>query len=84
MQPFNFTVFLILSWLYRKGLAPGRVFASYLFLYGVGRFLLEFTRGDEVRGLFFGGLVSTSQLITAALIFIGVAMQWWIGRRQVR
>ena len=81
---FNFTVFLILSWLYRKELAPGRVFASYLILYGVGRYLLEFTRGDEIRGLYFGGLVSTSQLITAVLIAIGVAVHWWISRRQVR
>jgi len=81
---FNFSVFLVLSWLYRKNLAPGRVFASYLILYGIGRFLLEFTRGDEVRGLYFGGLISTSQLISAALIATGVAMHWWISRRGAR
>jgi len=78
---FNFTVFLALSWLYGKKLASGRVFATYLILYGVGRFLLEFTRGDEVRGLYLGGLVSTSQLISTGLIVIGAAMHWWIGRR---
>lgn len=81
---FNFSVFLVLSWLYRKNLAPGRVFASYLVLYGFGRFLLEFTRGDEVRGLYFGGLISTSQLISAALIATGIAMHWWISRRPAR
>ena len=81
---FNLAVFIILSRLYRKKLAPGRVFASYLMLYGVGRYLLEFTRGDEIRGLFLGGLVSTSQLITIMLIGIGVAMHWWISRRQRR
>jgi len=81
---FNFTVFLILGRLYQKKLAPGRVFATYLILYGIGRFLLELTRGDEIRGLFFGGLVSTSQLISAALIAIGAATHWWIGRRQRR
>jgi len=81
---FNFSVFLVLSRLYRRELAPGRVFASYLILYGLGRFLLEFTRGDEVRGLYFGGLISTSQLITAALVTTGIAIHWWISRRGAR
>jgi len=81
---FNFSVFLVLSWLYRKNLAPGRVFASYLILYGIGRTLLEFTRGDDVRGLYFGGLISTSQLISAALIATGIAVHWWISRRLAR
>jgi phosphatidylglycerol:prolipoprotein diacylglycerol transferase len=78
----NFTVYAVLAWLAARRLAPGRVFASYLVLYGSGRFLLEFTRGDEARGLYFDGLVSTSQLISAALIVIGAAMHWWIGRRE--
>ncbi|MEE4272358.1 MAG: prolipoprotein diacylglyceryl transferase [Thermoanaerobaculales bacterium] len=78
---FNFSVFLVLSWLYAKRLPAGRVFASYLVLYGVGRFFLELTRGDEARGVYFNGLLSTSQLIAAALVTIGVAMHWWIGRR---
>jgi phosphatidylglycerol:prolipoprotein diacylglycerol transferase len=78
---FNLSVFLVLSRLYSMKLAPGRVFASYLILYGIGRFVLEFTRGDEVRGVYFGGFVSTSQLITGALILIGVGLHWWIGRR---
>jgi len=81
---FNFSVFLVLSWLYRRKLAAGRVFASYLVLYGLGRFFLEFTRGDEVRGLYFDGLVSTSQLISAALIATGIALHVWIGRRGAR
>jgi phosphatidylglycerol:prolipoprotein diacylglycerol transferase len=78
---FNFSVFLALSWLYKKKLAPGRVFAAYLMLYGAGRFLLELTRGDEVRGLYFGGLISTSQMISAGLVIIGVALDWWARRR---
>lgn len=81
---FNFSVFLILSRLFRSKLAPGRVFASYLILYGFGRFLLEFTRGDDIRGLYFGGLVSTSQLISAALIATGTGLHLWISRRGAR
>ncbi|HSL18708.1 MAG TPA: prolipoprotein diacylglyceryl transferase [Methylomirabilota bacterium] len=78
---FNFSLFLVLSLLHRSRPAPGRVFATYLVLYGAGRFLLELTRGDAARGLYFDGLLSTSQLITAALVVVGIAMHWWIGRR---
>lgn len=79
---FNLSVFLVLSRLYKMKLAPGRVFASYLILYGLGRFALEFTRGDEARGVYFDGLISTSQLISVALVLIGVGVHWWIGRRE--
>jgi len=79
---FNLSVFLLLSRLYKMRLAPGRVFASYLILYGFGRFVLEFTRGDEARGVYFDGLISTSQLISIALVTIGLGMHWWIGRRE--
>ena len=33
---FNFALYGFLEWLYGRRLAPGRVFASYLMLYGVG------------------------------------------------
>ena len=78
---FNLSVFLFLTWAFKQGFRPGRVFATYLVLYGVGRFLLEFTRGDEMRGLYFDGLVSTSQLISIGLVGIGIGIHWWIGRR---
>jgi phosphatidylglycerol:prolipoprotein diacylglycerol transferase len=81
---FNFSVFLLLSWLYARRPAPGRVFASYLVVYGIGRFLLEFSRGDEVRGLYLNSTVSTSQLITGALVVIGASMHVWISRRGKR
>ena len=43
-----------------------RSFKTYLFAYAGLRFILEFFRGDEVRGLWFG--FSTSQLIALAII----------------
>ena len=42
----------------------------YIIAYGVERFLLEFLRGDEIRGIF--GWFSTSQWISIGLIVIGV------------
>ena len=43
----------------------GQVFATFLALYALGRFLLEFVRDDD-RGGFLG--LSTSQLIGIALV----------------
>lgn len=65
---FNLALWGVLEWLYRRRPPAGRVFATYLAVYGIGRFLLEFTRGDASRGFVFGGLLSTSQLIALAMV----------------
>ena len=52
----------------------------YLIIYGVERFLLEFLRGDEIRGFF--GLLSTSQWISIALIAAGAAGLLLTNRRR--
>jgi phosphatidylglycerol---prolipoprotein diacylglyceryl transferase len=46
----------------------GQLFLSYLILYAVGRFVIEFFRGDRGRGFIFENFLSHSQLI-AAMIF---------------
>ena len=71
---FNFGLYLLLATLYKRRPAPGLVFATYLVLYGIGRILLELTRGDAARGFVFNGALSTSQLISAGLIIIGVGL----------
>jgi len=47
---------------------PGARAASYLALYALLRLILEPLRGDSVRGVYFGGSVSTAQLIAAATL----------------
>lgn len=79
---FNFSLYGFLAWLYKRGVATGRVFASYLMIYGTGRFLLELTRGDAARGFVFAGLMSTSQFIGLLLVATGAAIWIWAGRRQ--
>jgi phosphatidylglycerol:prolipoprotein diacylglycerol transferase len=44
----------------------------YLFVYAVGRFFLEFLRGDELRGIWGG--VSTSQIISVLIVVICILM----------
>jgi phosphatidylglycerol:prolipoprotein diacylglycerol transferase len=56
----------------------GRTFWLYMLLYGISRFVVEFYRGDE-RGAFMG--VSTSQLISMAIVPLAIGMLYWLGRR---
>ncbi len=65
----------------RRGRAPGEVVAAYLVLYGAGRFVLEFARGDAIRGVWFGGTLSTSQLVSAAVVPLAAAGFVFLRRR---
>ena len=56
------------------------VMLAYTLLYAIARFILEFFRGDADRGFMFGGLLSTSQFITAILGSAALAL-WLIGRQ---
>lgn len=57
--------------LFKAPKTQGKLLALYLLIYPVGRFILEFWRGDEYRGFIFG--LSTSQFISI-LIFVGSAL----------
>ena len=64
----EFLLFAALVWLARRGVGGRRLLGVYLTAYAVGRFVLEFWRGDEYRGVYAG--LSLSQwisLVTAAL-----------------
>ncbi len=66
---------LLLTWMWRRGLKPaGTVLWTYVLLYSIGRATLEIWRGDLQRGLYFGGAVSTSQLLAAAGMLLAATM----------
>ena len=58
---------------------PGRTFWTYMLLYGISRFVIEFYRGDS-RGMVFDAL-STSQFVSAVLVPLSIAMLVFLGRR---
>ena len=69
--------FLILAFLMynlKKGKHPEDTGAWYLILYSVGRFLIEFLRGDLIRGGI--GPFSTSQFISLFVVVLGAYMIW--------
>lgn len=70
---FNLVVYGLLVWLFRKRLRPGVVMAAYLMLYAIGRFSLEFWRGDRGERLEVFQL-SIGQFISIPLLMLGLAM----------
>ncbi|HVH57010.1 MAG TPA: prolipoprotein diacylglyceryl transferase [Vicinamibacterales bacterium] len=72
-------ILAILLLLERRGRAfPGRTFWSYMLLYGVTRFVIEFYRGDP-RGMV--GALSTSQFVSVLLVPLSIAMLVVLSRR---
>lgn len=60
---------------------PGRTFWSYMLLYGVSRFVIEFYRGDA-RGTVdvLGSALSTSQFVSILLVPLSLVMLFYLGR----
>lgn len=77
----SLAIFALLAWFYRRKRFHGAVAGLYLVLYGFTRFFIEFARGDEIRGHVFGGVLSTSQLISLAVIAAGAALYLLLARR---
>lgn len=66
---FDFLLALFLLWYDKKERKEGRVFACYVIIYSVGRFIIEFFR-DDPRGNV--GVLSTSQFIAIITVVIGI------------
>lgn len=65
----NFLHFLVLIILAKRVRADGQIAGFYLIFYSAGRFILEFYRGDLIRGSV--GSLSTSQFISIFLFLAG-------------
>jgi phosphatidylglycerol:prolipoprotein diacylglycerol transferase len=76
----EFINFIILLVAYRYRKFDGQVFWLYPALYSVLRFAVEFFRGDTARGLYFGGSISTSQIIAVGMFITSVVMLWKLRR----
>jgi len=70
-------IFLLLTWMFKRKKFDGQIFGSYLFLYGIARFFLEFLRDDPGRGSVFGDVISGTQLIAIGLVLTG-GLIWYL------
>ena len=79
-----FIVMLVLLYLRGRKKFYGQLFLVYLILYAVGRFALEYLRGDQERGLLLDRLISHSQVV-AVVIFSVVVLTYvrWSSKNQV-
>lgn len=68
----EFLIFSILLLVGARKHRTGQVFGTYVFLYGVARFTIEFFRGDPGRTLLFGGAVSIMQIVSIGLMALGI------------
>ena len=60
-------IYLVLNRRFRNRERQGQIFFEGILVYSVVRFIIEFWRGDEMRGSALFGWVSTSQLISLLL-----------------
>ena len=73
--------FGLLVWLFRRKKFDGQIFGTYLFVYGVARYFLEFLRGDSDRGSVFNGLMTTTQLLAIFMVIAGGLLWMRMPRR---
>jgi phosphatidylglycerol---prolipoprotein diacylglyceryl transferase len=62
-------VMIFLLFLRERRKFYGQMFLLYLVLYGIGRVIIEFFRGDEERGYIFG-FISHSQFIALTIVIV--------------
>ncbi|HIR26416.1 MAG TPA: prolipoprotein diacylglyceryl transferase [Candidatus Blautia excrementipullorum] len=74
----DFLHFGILLAIARRKKADGQVGACYLIFYSIGRFVLEFFRGDLIRGSV--GALSTSQFISIFTFAAGMVLLFRSGK----
>lgn len=77
---FDFAHFFVLCALYKKNKTPGKIGAFYLIFYSIGRFIIEFFRGDLARGSV--GTLSTSQFISIFVALAGIILVMRISKKE--
>lgn len=78
----NVGVCLFLIWYERRKRRPMDLLFAYLGLYAVERFVLEYFRGDSIRGIYFG--LSTSQWISVGLLAVSAVHFLFLRRRMAK
>ncbi len=71
---FCLMLFFALVWLSRRKTFDGQILLAYSVAYAIGRFIIEYFRGDADRGFVFGGVFSTSQFIAIIILVLAVML----------
>ncbi|MDO8527473.1 MAG: prolipoprotein diacylglyceryl transferase [Deltaproteobacteria bacterium] len=72
----------VIWWIYKKHWRfQGQLFSVSVALYAVGRFFIEFLRGDADRGVYFGGNISSGQIFMVALFIFAMGLYFYFKRK---
>ncbi|MFO1519460.1 MAG: prolipoprotein diacylglyceryl transferase [bacterium] len=74
-------LFVVLYFIDKKKKFDGQIVWSFLILYAFTRGMIEFLRGDVERGVYFGGVISTAQILGILGIVFGSIMYVHCRRR---
>jgi phosphatidylglycerol:prolipoprotein diacylglycerol transferase len=80
---FCLVLFAVLVRLAKRRHRDGDIVIVYTVVYAIGRFLLEFLRGDADRGFVFGGALSTSQFIAIVMVLLAAVVTSGRASRQL-
>ena len=81
---FILMVMIVLLFMRSKKQFHGQLFLLYLMLYAIGRFGLEYFRGDQARGFVIDNYISNSQFIALCiLVVVGMVYRKWSKRNKV-
>lgn len=71
-------VFVVVHIVDKRKKFHGQVMLVFFMMYALIRFFIEFIRGDEDRGVYFDGLISTSQIAGVVIVVVClVAYYFW-------
>jgi len=76
-------IFMFLMWLSKRKVFDGQILWSYGILYSIGRFLIEYFRGDD-RGFPVEQVLSTSQFVGVFVFSFSVFMLLTLYRKSLR
>ena len=77
---FDFLLFFVLIRIARKQTFQGEIAVIYLLCYSIGRFIIEFFRGDLIRGVY--NSLSTSQIISIFMALAAIGLWIWLKKHK--
>ncbi len=77
---YNLLLFIILLLISNHKILSKYILNIYLILYSMARFIFEFFRGDDIRGIYFG--ISTSQYIAFITIIVTASVTYFTAKKE--
>ncbi|MGM5483178.1 MAG: prolipoprotein diacylglyceryl transferase [Nanobdellota archaeon] len=78
----NLFIFSILWFLNKRKFPDGTIFWTFITLYGILRFLVEFIRAPDPQLGFFFGWITMGQLLSSIMIIFGISVLIYLQRKQ--